>query len=142
MEALRVQRRENGRATGLLTRADSHGAGASSHSSSFDVAGTDGASRAVRSGAQFTPAFAVAGSGQPNAATLAEAIAVVKAAAEAAPDILAMADYAEAADFAGQAEDLSRTVEYLQVLGAGAVDRTRTQAISAGGCQIVCVGEL
>jgi hypothetical protein len=138
MEALRVQRRENGRATGLLNRADSHGAGASSHSSSFDVAGTDGASRAVRSGAQFTPAFAVAGSGQPNAATLAEAIAVVKAAAAAAPDMLAMADYAEAADFAGQVEEMSRTVEYLQVLSAGAVDRTRTQAITVSLSRYLC----
>jgi hypothetical protein len=138
MEALRVQRRENGRATGLLTRADSLVGGASSYSPSSlrGVAARDGASREVGSGPQFAPASRAGGSGLPNAATLAEAIAVVKAAAEAAPDILAMADYAEAADFAGQAEDLSRTVEYLQVLGAGAVDRTRTQAISAGGVRL------
>ncbi|TAP38772.1 HNH endonuclease [Arthrobacter sp. S39] len=42
-----------------------------------------------------------------------------------------MADYAEAAQYAGMAEELSRTVEYLQILSAGAVDHTRTQAISA-----------
>ncbi|HJW00194.1 MAG TPA: DUF222 domain-containing protein, partial [Arthrobacter sp.] len=48
----------------------------------------------------------------------------------AAPGALAMAGYVEAADFADMAEELSRTVEYLQILGAGAVDRTRTQAIT------------
>ncbi|MDQ0680746.1 hypothetical protein QFZ30_004128 [Arthrobacter pascens] len=54
----------------------------------------------------------------------------MKAAAAAAPDFLALTDYTEAADYASQAEDLSRCVEYLQILGAGAVDRTRTQAIT------------
>ncbi|HJV97770.1 MAG TPA: HNH endonuclease, partial [Arthrobacter sp.] len=60
---------------------------------------------------------------------LRQALAVVNAAAVAAPGALAMAGYVEAADFADMAEELSRTVEYLQILGAGAVDRTRTQAI-------------
>ncbi|WP_426226731.1 DUF222 domain-containing protein [Pseudarthrobacter sp. DSP2-3-2b1] len=66
----------------------------------------------------------------PIAAGLAEAIAVVKEAAAAGPDFLAMAGYAEAAEYASQVEELSRSVEYLQTLGAGAVDRTRTQAIT------------
>ncbi|MGO4236431.1 DUF222 domain-containing protein [Pseudarthrobacter sp. YAF2] len=48
--------------------------------------------------------------------------------AVAAPDLLAGATYAEAADFADGVEDLSRTVEYLQILCAGALDRTRAQA--------------
>lgn len=48
----------------------------------------------------------------------------------AAPDVLESASYLEAAEFAARAEDLARTVEYLQLLGAGAVDRTRTQAIT------------
>jgi hypothetical protein len=52
-------------------------------------------------------------------------------AAAAAPSILAGADYVEAANYAGQVEELSRGVEYLQVLSAGTVDRTRTQAIAA-----------
>ncbi|HJV98472.1 MAG TPA: hypothetical protein VJ617_05200, partial [Arthrobacter sp.] len=68
-------------------------------------------------------------SGSTAAIGLREAIAVVNAAAVAAPGALAMAGYVEAADFADMAEELSRTVEYLQILGAGAVDRTRTQAI-------------
>jgi hypothetical protein len=60
-------------------------------------------------------------------AGLAAVIASVNAAAAAAPGTLAMAGYVEAADFAGLVEDLSRTVDYLQILAAGAVDRTRTR---------------
>jgi hypothetical protein len=52
-------------------------------------------------------------------------------AAASAPSILAGADYVEAANYAGQVEELSRGMEYLQVLSAGTVDRTRTQAIAA-----------
>ncbi|TQJ34984.1 HNH endonuclease signature motif containing protein [Arthrobacter sp. SLBN-122] len=52
------------------------------------------------------------------------------AAALAAPDVLAAASYVEAADFADAVEELVRTAEYLQILSAGAVDRTRTQAIN------------
>ncbi|MCU1436790.1 MAG: hypothetical protein JWR71_3515, partial [Pseudarthrobacter sp.] len=63
-------------------------------------------------------------------ASLAAAIGVVRAAAAAAPAHLALASYLEAADYAGLTEELSRTVEYLQILSAGAVDRTRTQAIA------------
>ncbi|WP_457963456.1 HNH endonuclease [Arthrobacter sp. D1-29] len=36
----------------------------------------------------------------------------------------------EASNFAGLVEEFSRTVDYLQILSAGAVDRTRTQAIT------------
>ncbi|MCO4255294.1 DUF222 domain-containing protein [Pseudarthrobacter cellobiosi] len=63
-------------------------------------------------------------------AGLAAAIASVNAAASSAPGTLAMTSYVEAADFASLVEDLSRTVDYLQILAAGAVDRTRTQAIT------------
>ncbi|WP_461163655.1 HNH endonuclease signature motif containing protein [Arthrobacter sp. R4-81] len=41
---------------------------------------------------------------------------------------LALSGFTDAADFAGQVEELSRTVEYLQVLAAAAVDRTRHEA--------------
>ncbi len=58
-------------------------------------------------------------------------LAAVNAAVASAPGTLAMASYVDAADFAGLVEDLSRTVDYLQILAAGAVDRTRTQAITA-----------
>lgn len=63
-------------------------------------------------------------------ATLGELAEELATAALAAPGILATATYLEAADYAGHAEELARTVEYLQLLAAGAVDRTRTQAIT------------
>ncbi|MDR6414470.1 DUF222 domain-containing protein [Pseudarthrobacter sulfonivorans] len=66
----------------------------------------------------------------PAPVSLTAAIAVVRAVVAAAPDQLARAGYVDAADFAGQTEELSRDVEYLQILSAGAVDRTRTQAIT------------
>jgi hypothetical protein len=63
--------------------------------------------------------------------SLAEIGRLLAEAAAAAPTILAGADYVEAANYAGEVEELSRGVEYLQVLSAGTVDRTRTQAIAA-----------
>lgn len=65
------------------------------------------------------------GSGPAILGALAEGLAT---AAVAAPGVLATATYVEAADYAGHAEELARTVEYLQLLAAAAVDRTRTQA--------------
>jgi hypothetical protein len=62
--------------------------------------------------------------------SLAEIGRLLAEAAAAAPTILAGADYVEAANYAGEVEELSRGVEYLQVLSAGTVDRTRTQAIA------------
>src|SRR6478736_5578385 len=59
---------------------------------------------------------------------LAGLAARLAAVALAAPGVLASASYLEAAEFAALAEELARSVEYLQLLGAGAVDRTRTQA--------------
>ncbi|TQJ58678.1 uncharacterized protein DUF222 [Arthrobacter sp. SLBN-83] len=56
--------------------------------------------------------------------------AQLAAAALAAPDLLATASHAEAADYAARIEGLARSMEYLQLLAAGAVDRTRTQAIN------------
>jgi hypothetical protein len=69
------------------------------------------------------------GAGQPL--NLAEIGRLLAEAAAAAPSMLAGADYVEAANYAGQVEELSRGMEYLQVLSAGTVDRTRTQAIAA-----------
>ncbi|MDQ0692801.1 hypothetical protein QF047_003761 [Arthrobacter sp. W4I7] len=75
------------------------------------------------------PAGTVARSGEPL--SLAEIGRLLAEAAAAAPGMLAGADYVEAANYAGEVEDLSRGVEYLQVLSAGTVDRTRTQAVAA-----------
>ncbi|MDN3936862.1 DUF222 domain-containing protein [Arthrobacter sp. YD4] len=46
----------------------------------------------------------------------------------AAVDDAGVLGFAEAAAFAGDVEELARAVEFLQVVAAGAVDRTRTQA--------------
>ncbi|SER20938.1 hypothetical protein SAMN05444745_12364, partial [Arthrobacter sp. OV608] len=62
---------------------------------------------------------------------LAEIGRLVAQTAAAAPSMLAGASYVDASQYAADVEDLSRTVEYLQVLSAGTVDRTRTQAIAA-----------
>ncbi|MDQ0925228.1 hypothetical protein QF038_003736 [Pseudarthrobacter sp. W1I19] len=62
---------------------------------------------------------------------LAELGRLVAQAAAAAPSVLAGASYVEAAKYASDVEEISRSVEYLQILSAGTVDRTRTQAIAA-----------
>jgi len=50
----------------------------------------------------------------------------------AAVDDAGVLGFADAAAFAGDVEELARAVEFLQVVAAGAVDRTRTQAAAAG----------
>jgi len=61
--------------------------------------------------------------------------ALLTTAAAAAPEALAAADYAEAAHYAAHIEELSRRLESLQIQSAGAVDRTRTQAIAAAAAR-------
>ncbi|MDQ1057258.1 hypothetical protein QFZ23_001159 [Arthrobacter globiformis] len=60
-------------------------------------------------------------------------LALLDSATTAAQEELAAANFLEAADFAELAEELSRRIEYLQLLAAAAVDRTRTEAINAAG---------
>ena len=43
----------------------------------------------------------------------------------------ALLGFQAASDFAGTVEELSRVMEYLQLVAAGAVDRTRKQAAAA-----------
>jgi hypothetical protein len=59
------------------------------------------------------------------------ALALLVTAITAAPDELAGANFLQAADFTELTEELSRRVEYLQLVAADAVDRTRTEAIKA-----------
>ncbi|MFC8410561.1 DUF222 domain-containing protein [Arthrobacter sp. NPDC057259] len=49
----------------------------------------------------------------------------------AAVDDAGVLGFTEAAAFAGDVEEIARAVEFLQVVAAGAVDRTRTQAAAA-----------
>jgi hypothetical protein len=60
-------------------------------------------------------------------------LVLLEAAVESAPGELALAGFPAAADFAGLAEEIARRAEHLQLLSAGAVDRTRTEAINAAG---------
>ncbi|MFE5838072.1 DUF222 domain-containing protein [Arthrobacter sp. NPDC056493] len=45
--------------------------------------------------------------------------------------------FRQSADFADRVEELSRKVEHLQVLAAGAVDRSRTEALTAAAAPLV-----
>jgi hypothetical protein len=58
-------------------------------------------------------------------------LALVGSASRSAAEELAAGNIVQAAAFAELTEKLSRRVEHLQVLAAGAVDRTRTEAINA-----------
>ncbi|MCQ6272526.1 13E12 repeat family protein, partial [Pseudarthrobacter sp. R1] len=145
MEANGDQLAEYGGSTAVLTRAGSVASRGSKVSDGDPGLGSAGRLRAVPGLplADVAEPLPVAGhaseslpAGTPSSATgqplgLSEISGLLAAAAAAAPRILAGADYVEAADYAGQVEDLSRSVEYLQVLAAGTVDRTRTQAIAA-----------
>ncbi len=44
----------------------------------------------------------------------------------------ALMGFGEAAEFAGQVEEISRAIEYLQLVAAGAVERTRKEAAADG----------
>ncbi|MGY3317572.1 DUF222 domain-containing protein [Arthrobacter sp. TE12232] len=61
------------------------------------------------------------------------ALAALEAVGSTAVQDAALWDFRAAADFAGRVEELSRRVEFLQLVAAGAVDRTRTQAAAAAG---------
>ncbi|MDQ0863641.1 HNH endonuclease signature motif containing protein [Arthrobacter globiformis] len=60
-------------------------------------------------------------------------LALLDSATTLAPEELTAANFLQAADFAELTEELSRRVEYIQLLAAAAVDRTRTEAIDAAG---------
>ena len=145
MEAIGDQLAEYGGSTAVLTRAVSISSRGLEASDGGPGLGSAGRLRAVPAlakadlaeprqsaavhASESLPAGNPSGPDQPLG--LGEINRLLAAAAAAAPRILAGAGYVEAADYAGQVEELSRSVEYLQILGAGTVDRTRTQAIAA-----------
>ncbi|WP_395403793.1 DUF222 domain-containing protein [Arthrobacter sp. UC242_113] len=67
-----------------------------------------------------------------------QALAVLEPGAITAEDT-ALWGFRQAADFAGRVEQLSRQVERLQVLAAGAVDRSRTAALTGAASPLVPV---
>ncbi|MDQ0618899.1 HNH endonuclease [Arthrobacter globiformis] len=67
-----------------------------------------------------------------------QALALLSADAITAEDA-ALWGFGQAADFADRLEELSRRVEHLQVMAAGAVDRSRTAALTAAASPLVPV---
>ncbi|WP_160666333.1 HNH endonuclease [Pseudarthrobacter sp. ATCC 49987] len=61
-----------------------------------------------------------------------DALAALREVALTAAGDAALWGFREASDFAGTVEEFSRIAEYLQLVAAGAVDRTRKQATAAG----------
>jgi hypothetical protein len=59
------------------------------------------------------------------------ALAVLQTLSPTAVEEAGLYGFRAAADFAGQVEELSRAVEYLQLVAAGAVERTRKQAAAS-----------
>ncbi|KRE47688.1 hypothetical protein ASG92_10745 [Arthrobacter sp. Soil736] len=98
---------------------------------SADQAGHDGGATADFGATGFGTGGGAFNAGATD--SLERCLELLEAAVASAPDELALAGFPEAADFAGLAEELSRGVEYLQLLGAAAVDRTRNAAINAAG---------
>ena len=68
---------------------------------------------------------------QPGIDAVAEALAILREVGLTAVEDAALLGFQAASDFAGTVEELSRSMEYLQVVAAGAVDRTRKQAAAA-----------
>ncbi len=59
------------------------------------------------------------------------AVAALRAVSSTAVEDAGSWGFRAASDFAGSVEELSRTVEYLQLVAAAAVDRTRKQSAAA-----------
>ncbi|RKR12691.1 hypothetical protein C8D78_3798, partial [Arthrobacter oryzae] len=72
------------------------------------------------------------GTGPARASGVDVALAALRAAGATAEDAASW-DFRAASDFAGRVEELSRWVEYQQLVAAAAVDRTRTQTTPAAG---------
>ncbi|ASN19618.1 DUF222 domain-containing protein [Arthrobacter sp. YN] len=65
-------------------------------------------------------------------ALLDDSAALLDSARVSAANEASLLRFGEAADFAGKVEEIARSVEYLQVVAARAVERTRTEALTAG----------
>ncbi|WP_082699253.1 HNH endonuclease signature motif containing protein [Arthrobacter sp. EPSL27] len=69
-----------------------------------------------------------------------EALALLRSSIETAVNGTERLGLVEAADFAGHVEDLSRTVDYLQLAAAAAVDKTRSRAAAGPRAAIATPG--
>ncbi|WLQ05412.1 HNH endonuclease signature motif containing protein [Arthrobacter oryzae] len=84
--------------------------------------------RSVPAGPQPSQAIASDG-GEPG--DLARVLGLMAALSSTAVAGSAVMSFREAADFAANVEEIARSMEYLQVVAAGAVERTRREAVSA-----------
>ncbi|MEK0153536.1 HNH endonuclease signature motif containing protein [Arthrobacter oryzae] len=84
--------------------------------------------RSVPAGPQPSQALASDGGGYGD---LARILALLGALSSTAVEDAGMMGFREAADFAAEVEEMSRNLEFLQVVAAGAVDRTRREAQAA-----------
>jgi hypothetical protein len=88
---------------------------------------------AVPAGERHVRISAAASAGGDVFSCVAASLELLSGTGPTAATQLALSGFRDAADFAGQVEELSRTVEYLQVVAAGAVDRTRREAAESTG---------
>nr|WP_235506068.1 HNH endonuclease signature motif containing protein [Arthrobacter sp. Leaf337] len=87
--------------------------------------------RAVTAGALAGSHFRVPASDDGGSDDLVRSLELLKRAVSTAVEDAGRLGFREAADFAANVEDVSRTLEYLQIVAAGAVDRTRREASAA-----------
>ncbi len=84
--------------------------------------------RSVPAGLQYPDTLASDGGGSGE---LARCLELLKSIGSTAVDEAALLSFREAADFADKVEEISRAAEYLQIVAAGAVDRSRREAAVA-----------
>ncbi|WP_104172496.1 HNH endonuclease signature motif containing protein [Arthrobacter sp. Y81] len=84
--------------------------------------------RSVPAGPQHPAAIASDGGGSGD---LARCLELLKSIGSTAVDEAALLGFREAADFADKVEEISRAAEYLQIVAAGAVERSRREAAVA-----------
>ena len=84
--------------------------------------------RSVPTGLQHPDTLAADGGGSGD---LARCLELLRTLSSTAVDDAAVSNFREAADFAAGVEEISRAAEYLQIVAAGAVDRTRREAAIA-----------
>ncbi|WP_104174365.1 HNH endonuclease signature motif containing protein [Arthrobacter sp. Y81] len=70
-------------------------------------------------------------SGAGGSSDLARCLELLRTLSSTAVDDAALLGFREAADFADKVEEISRAAEYLQIVAAGAVDRSRREAAAA-----------
>ncbi|MDR6504849.1 DUF222 domain-containing protein [Arthrobacter oryzae] len=93
--------------------------------------------RSIPAGLQHLP---VPGPDGGASGELSRCLELLKAVGSTAVEDAALLSFREAADFAASVEEVSRAAEYLQIVAAGAVNRTRREAQAAARSAVVGSG--